>query len=886
MQIKNNQLHSFFIMKFEATYIEGKIQKIISLSDLVSLLNEFNRYISRKEGKKEVKITDKQVKYFLYYLNKDVTKLIDVKDPIYTEFEIAKRSGGVRIIHAPSDGLKNILKCIDFLIRSVFKPHRRAFGFVKKKSIVENAKVHTGKNYVYNIDLKDFFHSFEIQQVKWAFFNNILEPIHDKTLRENLSFTLACLATYTIGRNRTLPQGSPCSPSLTNILCKNLDRKLNKLAKKNGAEFSRYADDISFSANHNAFKENFVYELKQIIRDEKLEINPKKTRLQRGHQHQEVTGLTVNQGVNVSRAYIKQLRAILYLCERYGIRKAQHIIASKNSDKTETSKVSKVPDIELFLKGKLNYLSMVKGRDNPTYHKLENRYNTLFPKKTSIIKSIIETWNDKGIDACIKRYAFKLETKAIKQNNAFLDSDIESWFRKLRTSGLNVIESSTDKSSLSLYFDQASKAKPWKDLIESKEMTEENHAIFLKEVYDLFSGSNFFSNKDWVAIFNYWKKKKSFKILEKLLFFALVLNNDSITKAERVIISDLWAETKAEPKNIESTSVLGKKNLLKHNPEEISKFLNIFKENNALKWSVHAWDSSKYKTIDYFIAELEEWKNKHLYTNLYNRNRDLYNLIKYFLYSPNINIKGNEPEYSWPNLPSMKMGWQFPNNILKNWYEVNQDEKTPSQFILPKELRPERKVKGIEVKKFEDVIDVFKTEIQFRDRYFLKEIQKIMYTMEDFEIQGIDKLENLPDFFTYTRGVVNAIKEIFNLIKNNESANKVIISFEVNDNSLGLYIVQPNSYPQKTLTPENPNSFLGGQLNSIAGDLFSLADFSIISRFKKINNEEVSGELIILDSSSEGEWLGNSNIKILSNAKFKEIKDQSNGFTYKLIFSL
>ena len=148
------------------------------------------------------------------------------------------------------------------------------------------------------------------------------EPFNLNGKKEPLAFLLASLCTHPFeidGEVKTvLPQGSPTSPTLTNILCRKLDRRLTGLAYRFGATYTRYADDITFSSPHNIYTdEAFNKELKRIIEeDQKLVINPKKTRLQKAGYRQEATGLIVNEKVNVRRRYVKQIRMWLYYWEK------------------------------------------------------------------------------------------------------------------------------------------------------------------------------------------------------------------------------------------------------------------------------------------------------------------------------------------------------------------------------------------------------------------------------------------------------------------------------------------------------------------------------------------------------------------------------------------
>jgi RNA-directed DNA polymerase len=158
-----------------------------------------------------------------------------------------------------------------------------------------------GHHYVLNLDLKDFFHTFDRNRVKMGFMYEPFNLNGDKETIGIFYWQVLCTHPFEIDSElkTVLPQGSPTSPTLTNILCKKLDRRLNGLANRFGATYTRYADDITFSSPHNIYNDvEFNQELKRIIEeDQKLVINPKKTRLQKSGYRQEATGLIVNDKV-------------------------------------------------------------------------------------------------------------------------------------------------------------------------------------------------------------------------------------------------------------------------------------------------------------------------------------------------------------------------------------------------------------------------------------------------------------------------------------------------------------------------------------------------------------------------------------------------------------
>ncbi len=383
-------------MKIEQKHINHIREKFAALQskdDLVALLNEAKKMLYGDKFKPV------QLKSLTYYAN---TQLCETR---YTRFEIKKKTGGKREINAPIRGLKSILQALNLILQCVAEPHKAATGFVPNKSIVDNARQHVGNQFVYNLDLKDFFHSFDIKRVKYGFVD---APFNLSGEREELAYLLARLCTHPLtlnGETKTvLPQGSPTSPTITNMLCVKLDRRLSGFAKRFGLKYSRYADDITFSANHNIFnKPEFQSELNRIIADDQqLTINEKKTRLQHNACQQEVTGLIVNEKVNVRQRYLKQVRMWIYYWEKYGYEKAQTIFV--RDYKAEKGHVKKgTPQLENVLDGKLLFLKMVKGENDSTYKKLRERFEKLIENKNPI-NEILDAWEKYGIEKAMQKY--------------------------------------------------------------------------------------------------------------------------------------------------------------------------------------------------------------------------------------------------------------------------------------------------------------------------------------------------------------------------------------------------------------------------------------------------------------------------------------------------
>lgn len=333
----------------------------------------------------------------------------------YHQFQILKKSGSLRTIHAPNNGLKAILKCINYIFQAIHTPHKNAFGFVPNKSIVDNARKHEDQNYVYNLDLKDFFPSVDQARIRGRL---LVAPFHLDSSPERIKLAgiLAILCCHRMDVERwaetaekwetkklnVLPQGAPTSPTITNMICERLDIRLTKLAAEYNCKYSRYADDITFSSMHNVYQKDsaFITKLNEIIAHERFHIQDTKTRLQKRGYKQEVTGLIVNEKVNVDTRYVKELRHWLYLWERYGYDKATELFIVKYNINKGHIKQGK-PKLENVIWGKLEYLKMVKGYNNPLYLKLNARYEEIMSKN---IDEIIDVWETEGIEQVLLKF--------------------------------------------------------------------------------------------------------------------------------------------------------------------------------------------------------------------------------------------------------------------------------------------------------------------------------------------------------------------------------------------------------------------------------------------------------------------------------------------------
>lgn len=230
----------------------------------------------------------------------------------YVSFDIPKKSGGLRSINAPTGDLKDLQQKLSKILTDYYQEiindenilAKVSNGFLKGKGIITNAYIHRNKRYILNLDIEDFFPSFHFGRVRGYFEKNKYFNLNNK-----IATILAQLTCF----NGALPQGAPTSPIITNLICNILDIRILKICKKYKVDYTRYADDLSFSTNRKDFlsiKDGFIEEIEKEINDFGLKINNQKTRLLYSDSRQEVTGLIVNDKLGIKKEFYKNTRAM------------------------------------------------------------------------------------------------------------------------------------------------------------------------------------------------------------------------------------------------------------------------------------------------------------------------------------------------------------------------------------------------------------------------------------------------------------------------------------------------------------------------------------------------------------------------------------------------
>jgi retron-type reverse transcriptase len=270
----------------------------------------------------------------------------------YVRFNVPKKSGGTRELAAPHKTLRH---CQEWILESILDKlpvHGAAHGFTRGRSTVTNAAVHAGHEVLVNTDLKDFFPSITFPRVAGMFRGlgyspavaAILALLCTESPRRTVEYAGV---TYHVATGpRALPQGACTSPALSNRAARKLDMRLAGLATKLGWNYTRYADDATFSATGEpAGRVGYLLaRIRHITQDEGFSVNETKTRVLRQNAAQRVTGIVVNRHVAVPRKLVRRLRAILHHAKTEGL-------AAQNRNRHE--------NFVSWLGGMIAYVAMV-----------------------------------------------------------------------------------------------------------------------------------------------------------------------------------------------------------------------------------------------------------------------------------------------------------------------------------------------------------------------------------------------------------------------------------------------------------------------------------------------------------------------------------------------
>ena len=252
-----------------------------------------------------------------------IKKLYSISNNIegnYKVFKIKKSNGSFRKIYEPNSTLKYIQRKILKNILENKKVSKYATAYQKGKSLKENAQIHIGKKIILKLDIKNYFDSISF----YSIYNNCF-PI--EYFPKGIGMLLTYLCTY----NGYLPQGAPTSAYISNLVMKDFDDELGNWCEINNISYTRYSDDMTFSGDFNP--NLIIKKVKTMLFKLGFELNKKKIHVIKQHQQQKITGIVVNEKMQVEIKYRKEIRKEIYYIKKYGLNSHLNRINYKNKEK-------------------------------------------------------------------------------------------------------------------------------------------------------------------------------------------------------------------------------------------------------------------------------------------------------------------------------------------------------------------------------------------------------------------------------------------------------------------------------------------------------------------------------------------------------------------------
>lgn len=231
--------------------------------------------------------------------------IADEPGPHYGSFKIPKGGGRFRLITPPKPELKRIHRRLLTFLSAHKEWPPWVHGGIPHRSIFTNAEPHVGRTMVANLDVRDFFPTTATTRVQEALERNHLPP--------DVARLLAELTTYSpAGGERCLPQGSPTSTFLANLVFEQADDRFVRLCRKHNLRYTRYVDDLTFSGDRN-FRD-LKGGLIQVVTDFGYCVSTEKVGFTGRNKRQIVTGLVVNDKLRPTRAFIVALKRLIRQC--------------------------------------------------------------------------------------------------------------------------------------------------------------------------------------------------------------------------------------------------------------------------------------------------------------------------------------------------------------------------------------------------------------------------------------------------------------------------------------------------------------------------------------------------------------------------------------------
>jgi len=329
----------------------------------------------------------------------------------YVNFNVPKKRGGHRRISVPPNSLKILQAKFKTILDQVYEPKNCVYGFVADRSIVGGAGRHKKRaRWILNIDIKDFYPSVNFGRIQGLF----------KSL--GIAHKAASIWAHLVTFEGVLPQGASTSPVISNMIARQLDNKMVGLAREFHLRYTRYADDMSLSTTEVTFPPELVTcvgtglnpknvklstWLIEFFKSVGFEINTKKTRLYSKAVRQEITGLTVNEFVNVRRSFIRQIRAMIYAADKFGFTNAGREYIREYAptgriplEVLESDSFDSAAYFKQVIYGKLAFLRAVRGKTDKCYVNFCLKLSKIDPNPPKQIMEIKKMYEEFDVFIC------------------------------------------------------------------------------------------------------------------------------------------------------------------------------------------------------------------------------------------------------------------------------------------------------------------------------------------------------------------------------------------------------------------------------------------------------------------------------------------------------
>ena len=238
----------------------------------------------------------------------------------YHTVYLPKSDGSKRKLSVPDLILKLVQKSIADNILIQYPISKYAKAYKPGSSIQKNARPHVGKKKILKLDIEGFFDHILYSRVKDTVF-------YEEKYSESIRILLTMLCYY----NDSLPQGAPTSPAITNIIMYDFDETVGAFCNEKNIAYTRYCDDMTFSG---CFDEREIISfVKGELRKLGLFLKNRKTAVISASKRQAVTGIVVNEKMNVTKDYKKTIRQEIYYIKKFGL--DEHLKRLGISDKQQ-----------------------------------------------------------------------------------------------------------------------------------------------------------------------------------------------------------------------------------------------------------------------------------------------------------------------------------------------------------------------------------------------------------------------------------------------------------------------------------------------------------------------------------------------------------------------